>query len=174
MVRSCGPAIYEIRPNTTVGDLVALSGGFTPRADAHQVRVEQLNARGERVVTNLDLTSDAARATSLGNGDFIRVLQIRNTLEGAVTVSGHVYNAQPFAFRAGLRLSDVLRFEDLKPRGDTHYVLIRRELAPDRRIVALSVDLAAALAAPGSEADLLSNHATRSQCSTSTQVAIAW
>ena len=149
------PAIYELRPNTTVGDLVALSGGLTPKGDRRQVRLEQLNARGERVVSNLDLTADAARAAPLANGDFVRVLQIRNTLEGAVTVQGHVYNVQPFAFRAGLRLSDVLRFEDLKPRADTHYILIRRELHPDRRIVALSADLMAALAAPGSEEDLL-------------------
>jgi protein involved in polysaccharide export with SLBB domain len=149
------PAIYELRSNTSVGDLVALAGGFTPKADPRQVRFEQLNARGERIVTNLDFSSDAARAKALANGDFVRVLRIRNTLEGAVTVAGHVYNVQPFEFRPGLRLSDVLRYEDLKPRADTHYILIRREVAPDRKIVALSADLAAALAAPGSDGDLL-------------------
>jgi protein involved in polysaccharide export with SLBB domain len=149
------PAIYELTASTTVGDVVALSGGLTPRADARQVRLEQLNGRGERVVTNLDLSADAARAKPLANGDFIRVLRIRDTLEGGVTVGGHVYNAQPFEFRSGLRLSDVLRYEDLKPRADTHYVLIRREIAPDRKIAALSADLAAALAAPGSDQDVL-------------------
>jgi protein involved in polysaccharide export with SLBB domain len=149
------PAIYELRPSTTVGDLVALAGGFTPKADARQVRLEQLNARGERSVTNLDLASDAARAKSLANGDFVRVLRLRDTLEGGVTVAGHVYNVQPFEFRPGLRLTDVLRYEDLKPRADTHYILIRRELAPDRKIMALSADLAAALTAPGSSEDVL-------------------
>jgi protein involved in polysaccharide export with SLBB domain len=149
------PAIYELRANTTVADMVALAGGFTPRADVRQVRLEKLNASGERVVTNLNLSSDAARAIALANGDFIRVLRIRDTLEGAVTVAGHVYNVQPFEFRSGLRLSDVLRYEDLKPRADTHYILIRRELAPDRKVVALSADLAAALAAPGSSDDLV-------------------
>jgi protein involved in polysaccharide export with SLBB domain len=149
------PAIYELKPNTTTGDAVALAGGFTPRADARQVRLEQLNSRGERVVTNLDLSSDAARAKPLANGDFIRVLKLRDTLEGAVMVSGHVYNVQPFEFRSGLRLSDVLRYEDLKPRADTHYILIRRELAPDRKIIALSADLAAALTAPGASDDVV-------------------
>jgi protein involved in polysaccharide export with SLBB domain len=119
------------------------------------VRFEQLNNRGERIVINLDFSSDTERARPLANGDFVRVLRIRDTLEGAVTVAGHVYNVQPFEFRSGLRLSDVLRYEDLKPRADTHYILIRREVAPDRKIVALSADLAAALAAPGSDRDLL-------------------
>jgi protein involved in polysaccharide export with SLBB domain len=105
-------------------------------------------------VTNLDLSSEGAKVRALANGDFVRVLRIRDTLEGAVTVSGHVYNVQPFEFRPGLRLSDVMRYEDLKARADTHYILIRRELEPDRKIVVLSADLAAALAAPGSNEDV--------------------
>ncbi len=31
------PAIYEIRSNTTVGDLLRLSGGLTPQAEAREV-----------------------------------------------------------------------------------------------------------------------------------------
>jgi len=42
----------------------------------------------------------------------------------------------------------------LKPKPDVHYILIRRELPPDRRITSLSADLGAALAAPGGDADL--------------------
>jgi len=148
------PAIYEIRANTTVGDLVALSGGFTPRADEHAGRLERRTQRGERAVTNVDLSSPVTRAEGLRNGDFLRVLRIRDTLEGGVTVSGHVYQSQPFEYRSGLRLSDVLRYEDLKPGADTRYVLIRRELPPERRVSVLSADLAAALRAPGSEDDV--------------------
>jgi protein involved in polysaccharide export with SLBB domain len=54
-----------------------------------------------------------------------------------------------------MRLSDVLRsVDDLKPNADLHYILIRRELPPDRRVTVLSADLAAALRDPGSAADL--------------------
>ena len=49
-----------------------------------------------------------------------------------------------------MRLTDVLRsVDDLKPNADLHYILIRRELPPDRRITVLSADLAAALSAAG-------------------------
>ena len=55
----------------------------------------------------------------------------------------------------GLRLTDVLHsVDDLKPNADLHYILIRRELPPDRRIAVLSADLDAALRAPGSAADV--------------------
>lgn len=148
------PAIYEIGANTTVNDLVSMSGGMTPRADERAGRLERRTERGERAVTNIDLSSQATRTEALRNGDFLRVLRIRDTLEGGVTVSGHVYQSQPFEYRSGLRLSDVLRFEDLKPGADAHYILIRRELPPDRKVSVLSADLAAAVRAPGSEDDV--------------------
>ena len=44
--------------------------------------------------------------------------------------------------------------DDLRPNADLHYILIRRELPPDRRITVLSADLAAALRDPGSAADM--------------------
>jgi protein involved in polysaccharide export with SLBB domain len=55
-----------------------------------------------------------------------------------------------------MRLTDVLRSVDLlKPGADIHYLLIRRETPPDRHVSAVSADLAAAVAAPGSAADII-------------------
>src|SRR6185437_10577141 len=91
----------------------------------------------------------------LRNGDLIHIPRLRPTLDSAVELQGHVYTAGAYFYRTGMRLSDVIHsVDDLKPNADLHYVLIRRELPPDRHIVALSADLAAALAAPGSSADL--------------------
>jgi len=149
------PAIYEIRERASVGELVDLSGGLTPEADERQARLERRNDRGERVVSNIDLTSATSRMEPVRNGDFLRVLRVRDVLDGGITVSGYVYQSQPFEYHSGLRLSNVLRFEDLKPGADTHYILIRRELPPDRTVSVLSADLAAALAAPGSEKDVV-------------------
>src|SRR5205823_8648219 len=70
-------------------------------------------------------------------------------------VQGYVYTTGAFPYHDGMRLTDAIRsVEDLKPNADLHYVLIRRELPPDRRIRVLSADLAAALHAPGSPADV--------------------
>lgn len=55
-----------------------------------------------------------------------------------------------------MRLSDVIgSIDELRPGADQHYILIRREIGPERRVSTLSADLTAALAAPGSEADVL-------------------
>jgi len=53
-----------------------------------------------------------------------------------------------------MHLTDVVHsVDELLPNADIHYLLIRRELPPDRHIAVLSTDLAAALKAPGSASD---------------------
>jgi protein involved in polysaccharide export with SLBB domain len=148
------PALYEITPGATLADLLALCGGLAPEADASAAHLERLSERGERLLQSVDLGAAAVRALRLRSGDRLHVPRVRATLEGAVAVDGHVLRPGPHEYRPGLRLSDVLSFADLGPKADTHYVLIRRELAPDRRVVALSADLAAALEARGGPADL--------------------
>jgi polysaccharide export outer membrane protein len=72
-----------------------------------------------------------------------------------VLLQGHVFAPGAFAYREGMRLTDVIRsVDDLRPNADLHYVLIRRELPPDRRVTAVSADLTAALRSPGSDEDV--------------------
>src|SRR6185312_10045564 len=110
---------------------------------------------GERIVIPLSISAQAGVHEGLRNGDFIHVPELKPTLDSAVILQGHVYTAGPYAYRPGMRLTDIIHgVDELKPSADLHYVLIRREQPPDRHIVALSADLAAALAAPGSSADV--------------------
>ncbi|HEU4428987.1 MAG TPA: SLBB domain-containing protein [Myxococcota bacterium] len=148
------PALYEIAPGATLAELLSLCGGLAPEADASAAHLERLSERGERIVESVDLGSAPARAVRLRSGDRLHVPRVRATLEGAVVVDGHVLRPGPHEYRPGLRLGDVLSFADLEPKADTHYVLIRRELGPDRRVVAISADLAAALEERGGPADL--------------------
>jgi len=70
-------------------------------------------------------------------------------------MQGYVYTSGAFAYRPGMRLTDIMRsVDDLKPNADLHYILIRRELPPDRRVTVVSADLDAALREPGSAADV--------------------
>ena len=90
------------------------------------------------------------------NGDLLRVLRLRPTLDAGVSVEGHVFRPGVVAWRDGLRISEVLpSIDELRPNADPGYVLIQREQPPDRRIEVLSADLNAALRAPGSKDDVL-------------------
>jgi protein involved in polysaccharide export with SLBB domain len=145
------PAIYEIRGNTNVGDIIRLAGGLTPEADSSRAALVRVNDQRARVVINVPLESSGGRGELLRNGDSLRILRLRPTLDQGVTVDGHVFQPAPVAWHEGLRLTDVIgSVDELKPNADLNYVLVRRELPPDRRVVVLSADLAAALREPAS------------------------
>ena len=150
------PAIYEYKGEATVWDLVELSGGLTAEAAPHLATIDRVDAGEGHVLLDVDLSSSYGRAIKLKSGDVLRVAAVRETMADSVTVSGHVYRPGPAQFRAGLRLTDLLpRVDDLRPNADLHYVLIRREQPPDRRVTVLSADIAKAWSAPQSEANVV-------------------
>jgi polysaccharide biosynthesis/export protein len=149
------PAIYETRGETTVADVVALAGGLAPEADTANAALTRIDSAQHRVVLRVDLSGAGAKGQAIHNGDLLRVLRLRPTLDAGVLVDGYVFSTGAFAYHDGMRLSDVVHsVDDLKPDADIHYLLIRRELPPDRHIIVLSADLAAALKAPGSAFDV--------------------
>jgi protein involved in polysaccharide export with SLBB domain len=103
---------------------------------------------------NVDLTVAASRAIELGNGDKLKIPEIRPTLENSVQLTGYVFRPGAYEYHAGLRLSDVLdSFDELRPNADPHYIMIRREVPPEEKVEVVSADLKRALASRGSAAD---------------------
>jgi len=152
------PAIYELRGEMQVADAVQLAGGLTSEASTGKATLARIDEQSRRVVVDVDLTAANGRSAMLRNGDALRVPRLRPQLDSGVNVSGHVHTPGPVAWREGLRLSDVIpSVDDLMPNADLGYLLIRRELPPDRRIVVFSVDLTRALRDRGGSADLRLN-----------------
>ncbi len=148
------PAIYETKGEMTVPDLVELAGGLTPEADKASVMLTRID-QGRRLVVHVDPSTVAGKSQPVQNGDLLRITRIRPTIDSGVTVKGHVYTPGAVAYRDGMHLSDVIHsVDELQPNADIHYLLIRRELPPDRRVSVLSADLAEALKSPGSTADV--------------------
>jgi len=148
------PAIYEIKDEKSVADVVRLAGGLTPDADSRRGALERITGSGLRVTRSFDLSGDA-RNENVANGDKLRIAIIRPTLENSVTLQGHVFRPGAFEYRDGMRLSNIISsFDELRPNADRHYVMIRREVAPERRLEVVSADLEVALSAPGTEADV--------------------
>lgn len=152
------PAIYELRNEVSVADVINIAGGLTSEADAGRISIVQLDPGGRRVVLDVNLTQTSGSTPQVGNGAVLRVARLRPQIDEGIELEGQVYRAGPVAWRPGLRLSDVISsLDELLPGADQHYVLIRRESGADRRVSTLSADLAAALAAPRSDADVLLN-----------------
>lgn len=148
------PAIYELKSETTARDLIALGGGLTPQADPQLATLERVNEQRQRITVDVNLLKGAGLGATLQSGDVLRIPAIRPVLEDSVSVSGSVYRPGEFQYRPGMRIADVMSsLDELRPNADQHYVLIRRELPPERKITVFSVDLAKAIAAPNSSAN---------------------
>jgi protein involved in polysaccharide export with SLBB domain len=150
------PAIYELKNKDTIADLVGMGGGFTPDADDSNAALIRVDAQRQRVVMDVNPVASQSASLQLHNGDALHVARLRPQLDSGVILQGYVYRSKYVAWHEGLRISGVIpSIDELKRDADQHYLLIRRELPPNRVIVVLSVDLAAALQAPGTAADIV-------------------
>jgi protein involved in polysaccharide export with SLBB domain len=149
------PAIYEVKAGTVASDILYLAGGLTPVADPRTATLERIDERRNRTVVDIDLTTPQGRSLQLQAGDSIHVRPIRDSLEAAVSLEGHVQRPGRVQYRAGMRIADLVgSLDELRPLADTRYVLIHRESGPTRRVSVVSADLAAAFANRGSDADV--------------------
>ena len=143
------PAIYETSYGTSIADVIELAGGFLPDAYPDAARIERISASQERVVVSVDADSPKAGSMQAFAGDTVIIPRVLPELEDAVTLVGHVHRPGPYQWREGMRLTDLIRSAwELKPGGDSGYVLIRREDPFDRRVRAVSANLATALRSP--------------------------
>jgi polysaccharide biosynthesis/export protein len=150
------PAIYEVLSAATVGDLLDLAGGLAPDADSGMAKLERIDADRQRVVLDVDLKSAAGRALKLQSGDVLNVPRVLDDLTRIVTLEGYVERPGRYAWRDGMRLTDLLgSLQALKLNADQRYILIRREHMPGRRLEVLSADAAKAFETRGTDADPL-------------------
>jgi polysaccharide biosynthesis/export protein len=147
------PAIYELRSESTAAELLALGGGLLPEADPALATLERVTDQRSKVTIDVDL-NNAGRSAVLRTGDVLRVPGIRPILENSVVVHGYVHRPGSYQFKTGMRIADLLpSVYELKANADQRYLLVRRELEPDRRVRIFSADLERALAEPGSAAN---------------------
>ncbi len=108
------PAIYELRAEprgglpaeSSVSQLLELAGGRTNTAAGSVVRVERIFEHQVRSVLNVDLAT--APDTPLHNGDVVTVSSIIDRFRNAVTLRGNVANPGRYAWREGMRVTDLI------------------------------------------------------------------
>ncbi len=107
-------AIYEIKPGSTVQNILSLGGGLSKLASPQKALLESIATvpgptagTAKRQVKNLDLQA-AGLAHTLQDGDVLTLLPISPAFANAVTLQGTV--AQPLRniWFAGMRVQDLI------------------------------------------------------------------
>jgi len=149
------PAIYEVRNEQTVADILTLAGGMNSNANRSRVKLERVVPNRGTTVQDIDLGTNEAQSV-VRDGDVLRVQPNLDQFENSVRLAGNVFQPGVSQWFEGMRLRDLIPSPELVKRmTDLNYLLIRREVAPNVDVEILSADLALAWQQPTGTANVL-------------------
>ena len=151
------PAIYELKNNTTLQELVKLAGGLTPQAYPQLVRIERNNDDFLRIIAEANLTTPKGKQARVKPGDRINVASISDITGQYVEVKGAATRTGRFAWVQGMRASSLIKSlnSDLVPAADERYAAIVRTDRSTDEVSVLNLRLREAVQNPGTTKDLL-------------------
>ncbi len=151
------PAIYELRGEQNVGQVVDMAGGLLPTASLSDSHIERIQRSGSRTLVDFSAAGGESqiRTMNVANGDFLRVLPLEDQLQDVVLLSGRVERPGGYQYRNGMRITNLVpSAEALLPGADIDFVLVKREHPRTLLNTVLYSNLLSAIEQPGGEADL--------------------
>lgn len=109
------PAIFELKPGETLGDLLDMGGGFDAVAKRDSVSVEHLTDQSGIRVNEISLTQGAGLKTALAAGDVVQVSSAlasvlpKDRQAKRVHIDGEVARPGDYVLPPGSSLSDAVR-----------------------------------------------------------------
>jgi protein involved in polysaccharide export with SLBB domain len=101
------PAIYELKGEVPVSELVRWAGGLATPAQGQRLTLERIESRKFRRVDEFTLDS-AGLARTLRNGDVVTIYSLTPRFDNAVTLRGNVAQPARHPWREGLRVRDLI------------------------------------------------------------------
>jgi polysaccharide biosynthesis/export protein len=157
------PAVYELRDEKTLSQVVELAGGLLPIAVLRHIEVQRTVEHAKETMLSVDVPDaatpmDVSRvfdAFEVRDGDRIRIYPIAPYNQDSVFLDGHALRPGRYAFHPGMRVTDVVSsYQDLLPEPSVQYAEIIHIDPPDFHPVVEGFDLSNALADPGRAPEL--------------------
>ncbi len=143
------PAIYELKGEQGLNQVLDLAGGVLVSAALRQINVERIDAHQRHTMLSVQLPENGTgeeavktlAAFPMQDGDHVRVAPILPYNEKAVYLQGHVFRPGKYPYRDGITVNELLRsYQDLLPEPADHAEIIRLQ-APDFRPMTISFAL---------------------------------
>lgn len=117
------PAIYELKNETTLKDLVGLAEGVTATGYLQRVQISRVVPNQKKQVLDLNLDpgqtgktfEELAAAIPVQDMDIVKVFPINRLLRNHFKLEGHLERPGSYALKPGLRISSVLNHQLLLP-----------------------------------------------------------
>ena len=128
------PGIYEFKTGETVGDLMKYAGDLlvtTQRSDVVMERFDK-NAK-QKIAKNIAYLN--AKSTKLVDGDAVQFQEFYNDVENIVTLQGNIKHPATYAYKDGMRLSDIIKNEEELMEETFIYQAVIRRVSGDNNTV---------------------------------------
>jgi polysaccharide biosynthesis/export protein len=133
------PAIYELKDERTLKDLIGLAEGLTATGYLPQVQISRVVANEKKKVIDLNLESagtgktqdELLAAVAIQDLDVVRIFSINSLLRDHFRLEGHLDRPGSYALKPGLRLSDVLALDHFLPEYYPSFIEVTRLMPPD-------------------------------------------
>jgi len=117
------PAIYELKDEKNLLDLINLAGGMKVTAYGGRLQVERIEKYEKKVVLDLENVAELFKGGDENNniplqdGDFVKVFPIDSRIYNKVFLDGFVKYPGEYELKCGMKLSDLLTAEQLLPEA---------------------------------------------------------
>jgi len=114
------PAVYELKKNENLKDLITMSLGIKPSGLNSKVNITSLVPNREKAVFDVDMSKDGPAADhSLYDGDSVTVGKINQSVMNFVTLTGNVKVPGVYELKKGMRVADLFN-EINQPWGEVY------------------------------------------------------
>jgi protein involved in polysaccharide export with SLBB domain len=139
------PAIYEIRNDVRLADLVESAGGATPTSYLKRVQIVRAQPSAERVTIDVDLSNYYVKGDMDSNppvhaGDLVLIHRNEGRIYNTVKVDGAVKYPGVYELKPMMRLSQLVPADRLLPEAFAERVEVARR-RPDYSVEVVSVNL---------------------------------
>jgi protein involved in polysaccharide export with SLBB domain len=146
------PAIYELRGEQGLNDVLELAGGVVVSANLKQINIERIEAHQRRTMLSVKLSDNKDGQEKkladirVQDGDRVLVASILPYDEQTVYLEGHVFRPGKYPYQDGMTINDLLKsYQDVMPEPASHAEIVRLQ-PPDFRPETIGFDLTGALA----------------------------
>ena len=101
------PAIYELKAETRLSDVIGLAGGLTNTAYGGKVYIEHIVEHRLHGIEEVPLDA-AGLAHPLADGDILNFTAVSPKFENSVTLRGNVAQPGRYPWHSGMRISDLI------------------------------------------------------------------
>jgi len=148
------PAIYELKGEKTLKELLALAGGIIPTGYLQRLQISRVDAHDKKVVTDVHLDPKSSDKTlddqtgtiPIQDMDLVKIFPIDSTLRGYARLEGYVLRPGDYALQPGMRVDQLLTKDNLLPEYYADAGQVIRLFPPDYHPEVLYFNVNSALA----------------------------